>query len=294
MEVFLHLPRRLLSRLRKARRGSVTIEACISVIAFLFVMLAILFMINISRTQMLLQAAVDKAALEISQYMYLYKVSGLYDVDITVQNQGAQAAATIDKAAQNVDGLAQGLSALSTGIKQGSGQIGADLSTGNVAGLINTVKTAVDENKDVAQEIKANAIALKDIFMEIKGDPIQFLKNVAALGVSAMGNEAKSYLFSLFAAALVEDSLTQPDRSADERLREMGVVDGFDGLDFSHTMVLDIRAASANPSQDINVIVVYQVQLMPYLQVNFTRTFSQSASVRCWLGGDATLAKLGG
>ena len=294
MEVFLHRAHRLLSRCRRARRGSVTIEACISVVAFLFVMLAILFLINISRAQMLLQAAVDKAALEISQYMYLYKVSGLYDADITVQKQGQQAEDTASAAVNNAENLAAGLSALSDGIQKGGSQIGKDISSGDLPALFQTVKTAVSENKDAVQEIKANAGGLRDIFTEIKGDPVQFLKNVAALGVSAMGNEAKSFLFSLLAQALVEESLTAPSETADARLRALGVVDGVDGLDFSHTMVLDTHAASATPAQDVNIVVLYQVKLMPYLQVSFTRTFAQSASVRCWLGGDATAAKQNG
>ena len=51
-------------------------------------MVSVLLFINISRTQMRLQTAADKAAKEIAGYLYLYKVTGLYDVDQKIQKSG--------------------------------------------------------------------------------------------------------------------------------------------------------------------------------------------------------------
>ena len=291
MELYLQLPRRLLTRFRsrrKTERGSVTIEACISVVTFMFVMLALLYLINVSRAQMLIQTAINKSALEISEYMYLYKVTGLYDMDVAIQKEGTKAEKTVGNIGEKVGGIADGLSALSSGIQKGSGQIAEDIGNGDLPGLIKTVNQTVENNGNVIEELKTNATALTGILKGIKNDPVQFLRQIAAFGVSSMANEAKSFLFSLFAQALTEEMLDTPDVSADERLKSLGVVDGLDGLDFSRTTILDVHARSANKEQDINIVVIYKIELMPYLRVNFSRTFAQSASVRCWLGGDRT------
>ncbi len=64
----------------KRERGSLTVEASISLTFFTLVMICIIMFINVGRAQMKLQLAANKSAQQISQYMYLVKITGLYNV----------------------------------------------------------------------------------------------------------------------------------------------------------------------------------------------------------------------
>ncbi len=278
---------------RRREKGSVTIEATISVLAFLFVMLALLYLINFGRAQLMIQSALNKTALQISQYMYLYRVSGLYDVDMSIQDAAKEGEDRVDsvavsgeKAAKNVQDITQSLSALGGGVVSGgkNGAAGLDFSA---------VKDTALDVKDSALELKDNAQAVISEFKEIKGDPITFLKQLAAMGADLLTDTAKNYLLgSLLAESMFLSNLEAEGRSADARLRNLGVVDGADGLDFSRSRILTQDANSANPQEDINLVVTYQVELIPILKLGSRLSYAQSASVRAWLGGTEGQAKL--
>lgn len=60
-----------------SERGMVSIEASIALTAFLFMFLMIFSIITICRAQAKIQVAINNTAQEISQYSYIYGLSGL-------------------------------------------------------------------------------------------------------------------------------------------------------------------------------------------------------------------------
>ncbi len=290
MDIYLQNAGRLLRRGKE--RGSATIEATISVLAFLFVMLALLYLINFGRAQMLIQTALDKTALQISQYMYLYRVSGLYNVDITIQDRAEQTAGEIDhtvaggeRAVNNVENIAKSLSALGSGVVSGgkNGAAGLDFSA---------LKETAGQIAGEAGDLKENVQTIINEFKSIKGDPIAFLRGLAACGTDFLLDTGKNYfLGNLLARSMFLSNLETETMSANDRLLALGVVNGEDGMDFSRSRILSKDANSANPQEDINIVVTYQVELIPILKLGGKLSYAQSASVRAWLGGNQGSAK---
>jgi len=63
---------------RECSGGSITVEASISMVIFTFAIVSLLSIINICRLQSHIGNALNRTALEISQYSYFYHASGLY------------------------------------------------------------------------------------------------------------------------------------------------------------------------------------------------------------------------
>lgn len=277
-----------MKRFARSQAGSMTIEATISVLAFVFVMITLLTIINVSRARTAIQAAVNKSALEISQYMYLYKISGLYDLDMTLQEEGDAGLGKVDSSAKKLEDMSAGIGALFQGVASSGKSVQSSFSEGDMGAALEELKQAAAEGKDQAEEIKTHYSALEAEIKGIAEDPLQFVKSLGALGVSAGMSEAKSFLIgSLLAKAMMCNHLETDTMTADQRLRSLGVVDGEKGLDLSRSSVFSIYSASANPGEDINIVAVYKLKLFPLLKADFTVTYAQSASVRAWLGGDA-------
>ena len=68
----------MLKRL-KNEHGSVTIEATIALSAFMFAIVTLLTVVNICIVQAKMSYAINSTAKEISQYSYLYSLTGLND-----------------------------------------------------------------------------------------------------------------------------------------------------------------------------------------------------------------------
>jgi len=63
--------------LPKENKGSLTVEASLALIVFIFAFLSILYLAKFVRAQVVLQHAVNQVAKEISQYSYLANKLGL-------------------------------------------------------------------------------------------------------------------------------------------------------------------------------------------------------------------------
>ena len=60
----------------KSESGSVTIEATISLTAFMFAIVTLLTIVNICMIQARMSVAINTTAKELSQYSYLYSLTG--------------------------------------------------------------------------------------------------------------------------------------------------------------------------------------------------------------------------
>ena len=116
------------------------------------------------------------------------------------------------------------------------------------------------------------------------GDPVSFLKSMAALVSSGLLDQANNWIFGeVLGGALVRKNLGGD--AADDFLKSLNVKVEDGGMDLSHSVILQ-NGHSANTSQDINIVVIYEVQVFPLLDKNFTVRYAVSASARAWLGGD--------
>lgn len=279
-----------LFRKGKENRASITVEAATSLLLFTFVMLFLLSFIDISRAQAKIQNAVDKAALEISEYMYLYQAFGLYNLDAAMNSAGSSAEDALDNMVSSAD----------------DGILGVETIFSSLQDTVDSVKKGdrltkdelVKKYREISGEgsnITASYEAIKNEFSGIKDDPIGFAKSLGAMGVSFGMDKLKSFVIGsvlaknmtvkYIGAYYSEDEKDKdPDyeKIADARLKSWGIEDGIEGLDFRCSNIF-----SKDSPQDINIVVTYKVNVFKLLG-DFTLTYAQSASTQAWLGGDCT------
>lgn len=268
----------------KEEKASITVEASISMVFFTFVMIMILWFINIARAQAIVQNAVDKATMEISEYMYLYQVTGLYQLDMSMQQEGEagkqQSAEILGKADETIAGV-ESIFSMISGSANTIKSEGIEIE--KLQETYNSIHSGAKSTKQKFDELKAT-------FSGIKDDPVTYMKSMAALGISFGMDTAKSYLIgSIMASGFSRKYIAagidgkSNESAADKKLKSLGVVDGMEGLDFSHSSIFDKKAPG-----DINIVVVYKMKVIPLLG-DWEVTFAQSASTRGWIGGDGVM-----
>lgn len=189
-------------------RGSISIEASVSLVLFLFVTLGLLFFIRISRIQAAVQYSLNMAALEMSQYTYLYYASGLYDLDQDIKASGADAQEVLSDATDRLDQSALGIETIFSSITSDGINAVNDLTQGNVDGALEQFKEQSallqSEGKNIAEQMDG----LKDLATQVGSDPVSFARSLAALAGSTGLDALKGRLIGgLFGRSMCESIL---------------------------------------------------------------------------------------
>ena len=268
----------------KRRKGSLTVEATLSLTTFLFLFMTIYSIVTICRTQTIIGSALHNTAKEISQYTYLYSLTGLHE-DIT------DALDTSVK--DDIKGLADGV----TGVYDNIIQLGDDASNlstvigeDDLSTLVNGVNGSVSKLEEDMNQIGESVHNVSDTLEKLADDPKSFMIGLAKIGVSDGMNLAKSKLITppICRGFIKKHFKFHEDQSAEEYLKELGIVpkDGatgssyLNGLDFSNSSLF------ATKDYDIVLRVEYQIQVFPWLPVDIKLTFCQTAITRGWADGD--------
>ena len=105
-------------RKMREQKGYITIEATIVLSIYIFAFMMIFSLIHICRAQMKISVAINNAAKEISEYSYLYGVSGLSDSMYNAGQSAAQTQQDYSELPEDVGTLYSEISSL--GDKQGN------------------------------------------------------------------------------------------------------------------------------------------------------------------------------
>ena len=261
----------------KDEKASVTIEASVAMVTFTLVIVFLLTFVNVGRAQALIQNAINKSCMEMSQYMYLYEATGLYYQSVDFDGSGEKAAQNVGSLYTGAEGMYSGVSSMFSNISGGVSSLqqedymSAIISGASVAGDYKNITSSYDN--------------LESSIGDISEDPSSFIKGLGKVGLGA-GN---SYLFgavlgkALAVNYLGADTNGSDEAIADKKLKALGVVDGLDGLNFKRSTIFH----STSPT-NLNIVVTYKVKIFPMLG-DFSVNFAQSASTRAWLGGDGTV-----
>lgn len=264
----------------KNSRGSITVEASLSMILFVFFMVCIISLINISRVQTKVGNALHLAAIDISNMSYLYYLVGLYDLDTTISNSGEDAGTAITGHLAKADTVIKDTETFLSVIATGKDEVlGAE---GNISDIVETLKSTSGDAEKQVQAIKASSASLIDDFKGIADNPIGFVKILAQYGIGKASGTAKNLIAGLFAQSLMEDHIEAGGTitDANQYLVSLGVKDGLGGMSFLASEIF-----GGDDNTDINLVVVYRVNIFPLLG-DYTIPVAQSASTRAWLYGD--------
>lgn len=263
------------------QKGAVTIEATISLTTFLFFFIMIYSIITICRAQAHIQIAINNTAKEISQYSYIYGMTGL---DSTMSEFYSKAGEDQSKA----NGFIGNVSDTFNAIQSGLGDAHDAVAAGDVESALQQLQNAADGAKDSSEDA---AKALEDAAK----NPQQLLFGMARIIGSNSLDLAKSRLIAApIARGLVKKHLKRSESDTAEAFcKSVGIMPKesaspdekyFKGLDFTRSTLFPYG------SDEITIAVTYKIRLVQLLPVDIPFTITQTAVTKGWLHGDKSVS----
>lgn len=253
--------------------GSVTIEATISLSAFMFAIATLLTIINICMVQAKISIAINATAKELSQYSYLYAITGLKDSQAAI-NENAE------KTKEEIDGVFDNVNVVFTEI-QNIGKSTERTEAQDMSALFSELQSS-------ASNIENAAGALSSQFEDIAKDPKKAVMGLASMLVSDAWDACMSFVAAGLSKGLCKKNLVfESGGDVEDYLKFLGVVPSangsyIDGLDFSRSAIFP------KGSSEIRVNVSYKVKVIALLPIDFSFHFNQTAETHGWLKGENT------
>lgn len=262
----------------KKENGAVTIEATIALTTFLFMFIMIFSIITICRAQARIQIAINTTAKELSQYSYVYGLTGLDSSLKKFQDSAGGAKDEVNGAIGNIAGVFESIQSL--------GETGASIDITDMDATLGQWESV----KGDLSNLKKNGTAIKESIEGMAENPQQLLFGMAKLIGSESLELAKSRAIAEpVCRALIKKHLKRNNADTAEAFcQSVGIVPGtylgkesyFNGLDFSNSTLFPYG------TDEINVIVTYKVKLLQLLPLDYEFTITQSAVTKGWLHGD--------
>jgi len=122
-----------------------------------------------------------------------------------------------------------------------------------------------------------------DTVEEVAKNPVEELKNAAAfLAAGQYENIKTEVCIPLMKESVKGHLLKQAEGSIDDRMRQLGIKGGFEGLDFSSSRFFEYG------NGNIDIVVKYEMLTPLPIKVMPRIIMVQRASVKAWMGGDET------
>lgn len=259
------------------QKGAVTIEATISLTAFLFLFIMIYSIVTICRFQASVQVAINATAKELSQYSYLYSITGLHEAMTNLQNSAGDTK-------KEANALVGDIADVFSGIQ----------SIGDVDVEFGDVDALMEQWDDIVENLQSSAGSLtsaKERITNMAKDPQKLLFGMAKLFASEGYELAKSAASEAVSRVLTQKHLKRTESdTAEAYCRAMEIVPGtycgeesaFNGIDFSHSTLFPYG------SDEITIVANYKIKLVQLLPINSEFHVTQTAVTRGWLQGDNT------
>lgn len=270
--------RKLFKKLKNAK-GAVTIEATISLTTFLFLFLMIYSIITICRAQATLQVAINATAKEISQYSYLYSITGINQAMGNVSTSAEGTKESVNTVASNVSQVFSSIQSIGN----------TDVDLGDPQQMMSSWDSITEDLKTAGA---AATGAQEEIAKMLEQEPHKVIFGMAQLIASEGFELAKSLFAEAVSRALVQKHLvSNKDGTAEQFCKAMGIIPGtylgkqsyFNGIDFSHSRLMPYG------SNEITIVANYKVRLLPLLPINIEYHITQSAVTLAWMQGDVEI-----
>lgn len=233
-------------------RGAVVIEATIALTTYIFVIYTILTLVNICFAQAKIGIAVNCVAKEISQYTYLYSLTGLNELKTSAKEKGKKSDAAVNDMVGGIETMYSMI-----------GNVNAD----NISESYNTGKKAYESIKSGAQTVIE--------------DPKEFVLGCAYSGASDLADKAVGSAFAQLAKVLVKKNLvTAEGANCEALLKYLRIVPKngsyFDGISFSGTEVLP------GETNTVKIVASYDITVIKLLDIDFKFHFCLCGKTEAW------------
>lgn len=253
--------------------GAIIIEATIALTTFMFLIVTVLSIVNICYTQCKIGVSVNQTAKEISQYCYLYSMTGANGLSKDTYNNGNDARESISDTADSITGLYNSITKLDIGK-------GSDISYDSIKQDMDAINQVVDDGKAAKETIEAQLEKYKD-------DPKAFILGCANIaGYNLMKGLETNYIIAPLSKVLMRKHLVDKEGGDCEAfLRKLRVVPSggsyIDGLDFSDSVMFP------EDTNDIKVAVTYKIKVIRLLNVDYTFKIEQCGYTKAWVVGNS-------
>lgn len=279
----------------KKQKGSLTVEAAIVLVIFIFGYAAIISVTSFIRAQMIIQYGISQAAKEISSYCYILSKTGIMDDFGDIHNEAGEFKKSTDNVIDTVvklyDAVDQGADHITNSVQEIPIMEGIEElenaawnvnDVQNLGGTIGEIQTGVQNAADVTQQEYQNMVTAANTMVETGKDyfsnPTGILKGLGSIAKDEGLSAAKSFIIAApISSALTRKQIELYGRDGNGRdiLEKLGVVNGFEGLNF-------IGSTLFNDGETITVQVSYSMKVTyPGFDMKEFH-FTQAASTKAW------------
>lgn len=259
-------------RVLKENKGAVTVEACISLTIFLMIFVTILYIIRIVFAYGIVQHALNQTAKEFSTYTYYYAVSGLGDINGTIQSSTKDGIDSFNKNVTNIVNVYDSFNTLRGSVKEAKNSD----SSGGISGAIDSVKNTSGAYEDFIKSLGSAA----ETIASIVEDPVGAIKSVGSVILNGTNESAKTFICGEISRGLMAKYISGGGYSAaDTRLENLRIVGGLSGLDFSAS-----EFWTADSQNEIVLVACYTIDpVFPFKVVDEVNLVNK-VRVRGWSG----------
>lgn len=226
----------------KAKAGTATVEAALILPMVMLAILAVLSIIRITGTYERMQHALNQVAEDMSQYSYLYAISGLKEQHDTLVDKITAAKDELLDQQEAVGAFYQSLQSV-------AGDAGS-FGNGNTFSVFLDTLTGL-------KDVNSSFGTLSGQVESILEDPMGEVRLISLALSDTLVNETKTALLGVIAKSMLKGRLSNdlgiPAKELEERLR---LSDGLQSLDFSCSTFFEDK-------QTIDLILEYTVKPMP-------------------------------
>lgn len=257
---------------KKREKGSLTVEACIALTIFFMIFITILYIMRIVFAYGIMQHALTQTAKEFSTYSYYYAISGMADINGQIQSSTSAGGSDFNTNVSNIVNVYDAFNTLGGSVKEAS----EDASSGDLSKTLSSMKDVSGNYKNFESAAK-NA---KSTIKSIAEDPVAAIKSVGSVLLNG-GNEAvKTYLCGEISRGLMSKYIASGGyEQANTRLKNLRIVGGLDGVDFSAS-----KFWSSGAQNEIELVVCYTIDPVFPFDIIDELHFMNKVRVRGWSG----------
>lgn len=279
----------------KKNQGVITVEATLTLTAFMFFFMMLYDLLTVCITQAKVAEALNNTAKEFSQYSYIIGVTGLDKSVGQLQENANTKKEDVNNTISNIASLYEATQNVGKDMK---GAV-ANTDTSDLSSIAASVQTMYDSVKSNADQSKEQIDNLKETVSTIAEDPKKFIFGIGQLIMSEGLEIFKSQLIvDPLARGMMKKHLMtskgQSNEDLEQILQGMRIVPGsrfgktsyINGIDFSHSTLFPYG------SDEITIVAEYKIKIIPLLPVNLEYSVKQKASTKGWLYGDGQVLKV--
>lgn len=252
-------------------RGAIIVEATIGLTSFIFFIYILLTVVNVCLAQAKIGIAVNAAAKELSQYCYLYSLTGVEKMAAVAEEKGGLSDDVVDDVAAGIETIYDEIGNISKG-------------NSSASSVKNSAKSAYNS-------IKSGATTVAD-------DPKEFILSAIYATGEDLFEMGKNSVGAALVKNLVKKNLrthtegTSLDSSVENFLRYCRVVPSgnsyMDGIDFGNT---EVMPQGAENNLIIKIVAEYEISFVRLLNMDLTVNLCACGKTQAWAVGETPESK---